>query len=142
MSELTGVVRAVIRAALDGSPDLLPRDRHVGLAALEAAKDRVADELARELVGNGWLPFEASDLRTKPNYHAVSYTMGQMRRRLLKHIRGSGRDVEAEREAMESIAAAFFSDLEERGWCLVRAREPGPRNYNPGFPGPRGIGGG
>jgi len=83
----------------------------------------VAHELARELMSNGWLPLDlamAGDVHTLASHSAVHYTMGQMRRRLLKHIRGGGADMEAEREAMTSIATAFFSDLESRGWRLVR----------------------
>lgn len=124
MSELETVVRDVIREALDASPNLLPQDRrYADDAGQRIAKDIVAHEIAHTLMSNGWLPLdlaEVGDVRTLSNHSAVHYTMGQMRTRLLKHIRGGGHDMEAQRQAMTSIALAFFSDLESRGWRLMR----------------------
>ena len=119
------VVYAVVMRALEDSPELLPQDRrYADIGAARIAKEQVARQVARELAASGFLPFELSEVRSLSNFHAVSYTMGQMRTRLFKHSRGGGRDAEAEREAMESIAVAFFSDLEERGWRLVRTTLP------------------
>jgi len=121
------VVHAIVLRALEDCPALFPQDRrYADWGALRQARELVAQQVSRELGASGFLPFDASEIRSLSNFHAVSFTMGQMRSRLLKHIRGGGRDSAAEREAMESIAVAFFSDLEERGWRLMRSTLPVP----------------
>jgi hypothetical protein len=122
---LEDIVRAAIFRALEDCPAIIPQDRrYADAGGQRAAKDQVAHRIARELSASGLLPFDASNVRALSNYQAVSYTMGQMRARLLRHIRGGGGDIEAQRDALASIAIAFFSDLEERGWRLVRTRLP------------------
>ncbi len=137
---LEEVVRSVILAALHDCPELLPQDRrYADHSGQQIAKSLVAYRIARELTASGFLPFDPGpSTRDMANYHAVSYTMGQMRTRLLAHIRGGGRDPEAERDAMESVATAFFSDLESRGWRLMRTKAPlgmGRRADQSGFNG-------
>lgn len=138
--ELEEVVRAVILAALYDCPDLLPQDRrYADHGGQQIARGLVAHRIARDLSANGYLPFDPTYVRFNlGNFSAVSYTMKQMRTRLLKHIRGGGKDPEAERRAMESAAIAFFSDLESRGWRLVKALPPlplPPRASSSGFNG-------
>lgn len=126
------VAHAIVLRALEDCPALFPQDRrYADMAALRQARELVARQVSRELGASGFLPFDTSEIRSLSNFHAVSYTMSQMRSRLLNHIRGGGRDVEAERDAMERIAIAFFSDLEERGWRLVRTALPAPPHSTP-----------
>ena len=122
------VVRGVILAALHDCPELLPQDRrYANEGNQQIARSLVAHRIARDLSLNGFLPFDPTYVRLHlGNFAAVSFTMGQMRRRLLMHIRGGGKDPEAERQAMQSAAISFFSDLEERGWRLVRLHPPLP----------------
>lgn len=124
--ELEKVVRSVILAALHDCPELLPQDRrYADDSGQRIARGLVAHRIARDLSANGYLPFDPTYTRLNlSNFSAVSYTMKQMRTRLLKHIKGGGRDPDAEQEAMESAAIAFFSDLEGRGWRLVRTNMP------------------
>lgn len=128
MEELEEVVRAVILAALHDCPELLPQDRrYADYSGQQIARGLVAHRIARDLSASGYLPFDPTFARLNlSNFSAVSYTMHQVRRRLLAHIKGGGRDVEAERQAMESIAIEFFSNLESRGWRLVRTLPPLP----------------
>lgn len=134
----TEVVRSVIRAALDEAHELLPQDRrYANELAQRIAKDGVAITIAHALSAAGHLPFDASRPWSSANYHAVSYTMQRMRSRLLRHVRGGGRDAEAEREAVGAITLAFFRDLEERGWRLTRVTPAGGyEHFRP--PGPCG----
>lgn len=124
-TDYANVVREVIRWALDDYPALLPQDRrYADDAAQRIAKDHVAREIALTLARNGFLPpGDALDM-SAPVLQAVSFTMGQMRTRLLKHLRGGGRDAQAEREAHLAIARSFFDDLERQGWRLVRTSLP------------------
>lgn len=127
MSEFEAVVRARIRACLESSPTLLPRNTGSdadGHGERQAAIDQVARQIAHAMTSSGWLPFDPSQPLSQSSYYAVSYTMGRMRTRLTKHIRGGGRDPEAERAAMESVAIAFFDDLERQGWRLVQINVP------------------
>lgn len=125
---LEEVVRSVILAALHDCPELLPQDRrYADDGGQRIARGLVAHRIARDLSANGYLPFDPTYVRNNlSNFSAVTYTMKQMRTRLLKHIRGGGSDPEAEREAMEQAAIAFFSHLEERGWRLVKVLPPLP----------------
>lgn len=138
MAELEAVVRSILVQVLDDSPNLRRGDlRYADHIAYMLARDDVADRMITELVSNGWLPFKIADLdqaRSLSNFHAVSYTMGQMRKRLVAHIKGGGRDVEAEHDALSSIAIKFFSDLEDRGWRLVRTNASIPLGAH--YPGP------
>lgn len=124
--ELVEVVRSVILNALHDCPQLLPQDRrYADHGGQQIAKSLVAHRIARELSAYGYLPFDPTYVRLNlANFSAVSFTMGQMRTRLLKHIKGGGRDPDAERDAMDSAAVAFFTHLEERGWRLVQSRAP------------------
>ena len=133
--QLELVARNVVRKALEECPALIPQDRrYADPGGQRLAKDQVAAQVARELIASGFLPFDPSDVQSLSNFHAVSYTMGQMRSRLLKHIKGGGRDMEAERAAMEAIAIAFFGDLESRGWRLVRINLPAQAHSTPDKP--------
>lgn len=140
MAEPEEVLRSLVVKVLDDSPGFRTGNlRYADHISYLLARDQVVDRLVRELSGNGFLPFDAGDdVVGKPNFHAVAYTMKQMRSRLTKHIRGSGQDMEAEREWTDSVATAFFSDLEAKGWRLVRTTTPLPLGAHyraPGYTG-------
>lgn len=107
------MVRVLAASGGLGAPSAYPLYRRGALCTNAGYFDRA------------YLPFDPTYVRNNlSNFSAVSYTMKQMRTRLLKHIKGGGKDQEAEREALESAAIAFFSHLEERGWRLVRTQMP------------------
>ncbi|MFT3726122.1 MAG: hypothetical protein QM773_21355 [Hyphomonadaceae bacterium] len=126
MAKAEEIVEAAVLKALEQGPGLMPHEiRYADYMKLRLEQVGIAQRISRELVGRGYFPFEVdADPRGLANFHAVTYTMGQMRTRLLRHIRGGGRDPEAERLALQSIATAFFGDLESRGWRLVYTRKP------------------
>jgi|GEM_PF-4684459 len=109
------VLRDVIRTALITRPPFAPEQVNVA-DPLGAAVDHIVDELS----ANGFLPLNEAYADASLNVHALSYTMQRMRTRLLKHIKGGGRDAEAEAVAMRSITLDFFRDLDEKGWRLIR----------------------
>ena len=110
------VLKDVIKAALIARPPFVP-DRFKGVVdPLDLAVDHIINELA----ATGFLPLNEAYADASLNVHAVSYTMKNMRTRLLKHINGGGRDLEAEAAAIQSITLDFFRDLDEQGWRLIR----------------------
>jgi hypothetical protein len=122
---LDDVIRGLIWRTLDDDPALLPQDRrYADPGGQRVAKDQIAARIAQELAANGFLPLESNLAPGSQNFQAVSYTIGRMRRRLLKPVAGGGDDPEAERLAHQAIAISFFGDLEEQGWRLVRIRQP------------------
>jgi hypothetical protein len=110
------VLRDVIRTALITRPPFAPEQVSGVADPLGAAVNHIVAELS----ANGFLPLNEAYADASLNVHALSYTMQRMRTRLLKHIKVGGRDAEAEAAAMRSIALAFFRDLDERGWRLIR----------------------
>ncbi|RYG37380.1 MAG: hypothetical protein EON93_03730 [Burkholderiales bacterium] len=140
MAEPDEVLRSLVVKVLDDSPSFRTGNlRYADHISYLLARDQVVDMLVSELRGNGFLPFDAGDaVLGKANFHAVAYTMKQMRSRLVKHIRGGGRDTDAEREWTDSVATAFFGDLEAQGWRLVRTTTPLPMGAHyqaPGYSG-------
>lgn len=110
------VLRDVIRTALITRPPFAPQQVSGVADPLGAAVNHIVAELS----ANGFLPLNEAYADASLNVHALSYTMQRMRTRLLKHIKGGGRDAEAEAGAMRSITLDFFRDLDEMGWRLIR----------------------
>jgi hypothetical protein len=113
------VLRDVIKAALIARPPFLP-DRFKGVVD---PLNLTVEHIVNELGATGFLPLKEAYADASLNVHAVSYTMKNMRTRLVKHIKGGGRDVEAEHAAMQAITLAFFRDLDEQGWRLIRTNK-------------------
>jgi hypothetical protein len=119
------VVRHVVRSALEESHTLLPQDRrYADPAAQRAAKDAVAHQIAQSLKANGFLPADESIGSAAANYRAVSFSLHQMRRRLLDRIGKAHGSFDDQRDLVEFLTRRLFDDLEQRGWRIVRTHLP------------------
>lgn len=110
------VLREVILKALIASPPISAKWPGGTPNPFDLAAERIVNELS----ATGFLPLKETYADASLNVHAVSYTMTRLRSRLLKHIKGGGLDMEAEAQAMRDITLAFFRDLDEHGWRLIR----------------------
>lgn len=110
------VLKDVIKRALIARPPFVPERFKGCVDPLDLAVDHIINELG----ATGFLPLNEAYADASLNFHALSYTIKNLRNRLLKHIKGGGRDLEAEAAAMKVITLDFFRDLDEQGWRLIR----------------------
>lgn len=127
------VLESIVHKALEESPQLMIKAcGYADFITRRMLMDQVTAKIALELSGRGFLPYSFKDEpRELPNFHAVAFTMKNMRSRLLRYVRTGDREAEAEASAMRSIAVDFFADLESQGWRLVYTRKPTEHHSTP-----------